>query len=133
MSKVFFNELEIPKLNINLEVDSGSHAQQTAKIISSFEPILEKEKPNVVLLVGDVNLTLACSLVASKMGIKIAYVEAGLRSFNWVMPEEINSVITDGLPDYLFTTSKDANLNLEKEGGRNTKIKETGSSTISSL
>ena len=131
MSKVFFNELEIPKLNINLEVDSGSHAQQTAKIIS---PCLHGHKPsNVVLLGGDVNLTLACSLVASKMGIKIAYVEAGLRSFNWVMPEEINSVITDGLPDYLFTTSKDANLNLEKEGGRNTKIKETGSSTISSL
>lgn len=133
MSDIFFEELGIPKPDINLGVGSGSHAQQTAKIMELFEPILDKEKPDFVLVVGDVNSTLACSLVASKMGIKIVHIEAGLRSFNWSMPEEINRVVTDRLSDFLFTTEKDANDNLKKEGIDESKVFFVGNVMVDTL
>jgi len=116
MSKTFFDSLEISSPNYNLDVGSGSHGEQTAKIMEAFEPILEKEKPNLVLVVGDVNSTIACALVASKMHIKIAHVEAGARSFNKKMPEEINRVLTDHISDFLFAHSYQSYKNLFKEG-----------------
>jgi UDP-N-acetylglucosamine 2-epimerase (non-hydrolysing) len=122
MSDIFFKELKIPKPNINLNVGSLSHAQQTALIMERFEKVLIKEKPNLVLVVGDVNSTLACALTANKMHIKVAHVEAGMRSFDRRMPEEINRVLTDQLSDYLFTTQKSDNENLIKEGMPRNKI-----------
>jgi len=102
MSDVFFQNLRIPKPDIYLNVGSASHAVQTAKIMIAFESTVLEQKPDLIIVVGDVNSTLACSLVASKMNIKIAHVEAGLRSFDRTMPEEINRTITDSLSDYLF-------------------------------
>lgn len=116
MSETFFDELGIPKPDYHLNVGGGSHAEQTAKIMIAFEEICGKEKPDVVLVVGDVNSTLACSIVAKKMKIKVAHVEAGLRSFDLDMPEEINRMVTDAITDYFFTTEKAANDNLIKEG-----------------
>ena len=133
MSKLFFEELGIPKPDIYLGVGSGSHAKQTAEIMKRFEGVLVREKPDLVIVVGDVNSTLACSLVASKLHIKVAHVEAGLRSYNWEMAEEINRVITDRLSDYLFTTSKNACENLEKEGIRKDKIFFVGNVMIDTL
>lgn len=116
MSDLFFNQLNIPKPEINLGVGSASHALQTARIMERFETICLNIKPDMVLVVGDVNSTAACSLVASKMEIKTAHYEAGLRSHDRSMPEEINRIVTDAICDYFFTTSKDANENLIKEG-----------------
>lgn len=116
MSDLFFRDLGLPDPNIYLGVGSGTHAFQTAKIMTEFEAILIKEKPALVIVVGDVNSTLACSIVASKSSIQIAHVESGLRSFDRAMPEEINRIVTDHLSDFLFTTCRDANENLEKEG-----------------
>ncbi|MHC4269569.1 MAG: UDP-N-acetylglucosamine 2-epimerase [Planctomycetota bacterium] len=121
MSKLFFDELELPKPDINLEVGSGPHAFQTAEIMKSFEPIL-LEQPDYVLVVGDVNSTIACSLTASTLGVKIIHVEAGLRSFDRTMPEEINRVLTDAISDILFTTEKSGNENLVREGISEEKI-----------
>jgi UDP-N-acetylglucosamine 2-epimerase (non-hydrolysing) len=105
MSKVFFDELQIPEPDYNLNVGSGSHAKQTSKIMYKFENVCKKEKPEIVVVVGDVNSTLACSIVVSKMpDIKLAHVESGLRSFDREMPEEINRIVTDVLSDYLFCT-----------------------------
>jgi len=116
MSSVFFRHLKIPRADIRLRVGSASHAVQTARIMTSFEKALLRERPDLVVVVGDVNSTLACSLVASKLHIKIAHVEAGLRSFDPRMPEEINRKITDTLSDYLFVTEPSALKNLKKEG-----------------
>lgn len=133
MSKIFFDNLDIPKPDINLEVGSGSHAWQTAQIMMLFEKVLLEEKPDLVMVVGDVNSTIACSLTAIKMHIKIAHVEAGLRSQNWKMPEEINRVLTDRMSDFLLTTSRGANENLIMEGIDDKKIFFVGNTMIDSL
>ena len=133
MSKLFFDDLELPKPDIYLGVGSGSHAEQTAKIMIEFEKVCEKEKPDVVVVVGDVNSTAACSMVASKMWIPIAHVEAGLRSFDRKMPEEINRIITDTLSDYLFVTEKSGINNLMNEGIPQAKIHFVGNVMIDSL
>jgi UDP-N-acetylglucosamine 2-epimerase (non-hydrolysing) len=116
LSKVFFDELGIPHPDVNLNVGSGSHAQQTAAIIAAFEPVLIEHKPDVLIVVGDVNSTLACALVASKLDVPVAHVEAGLRSFDRTMPEEINRLLTDQISDYLFTSEPGAEENLRREG-----------------
>ena len=133
MSDIFFGELGIPAPNINLEVGSGSHALQTASIMAKFEPVCECEKPDWVVVVGDVNSTLACTLVCSKLGIKVAHVEAGLRSFDRTMPEEVNRIVTDALADLLLTPSADANDNLKHEGISESKIKLVGNVMIDAL
>ena len=133
MSDIFFKELGIPEPDINLGVGSGSHAEQTARIIMAFEPVCIKEKPDWVVVVGDVNSTLACSLVAAKLGTKVAHVEAGLRSYDRSMPEEINRLVTDSLSDLLFTPSVDANQNLKREGINVKKIKLVGNIMIDTL
>jgi UDP-N-acetylglucosamine 2-epimerase (non-hydrolysing) len=133
MSEVFFKDLELPQPDINLEVGSGSHAVQTAKIMTSFEKVVLQQKPDLVVVVGDVNSTLACALVAAKLKIKVAHVEAGLRSFDKDMPEEINRLVTDSVSDYLFTTCEDANQNLKREGFSEDKIFFVGNVMIDSL
>ena len=133
MSKAFFDELEIPQPDINLEVGSGSHAQQTAAIMKCFEPVLLEYKPDAVLVVGDVNSTVACVLVAAKLGIKTIHVEAGLRSFDRSMPEEINRIVTDSICDILFVTEPSAVENLKKEGVSESKIHFVGNVMIDTL
>ena len=133
ISDVFFAQLDIPAPDVNLGVGSGSHAQQTAEIMSRFEPIVLERKPDVVLVYGDVNSTVAAALVCAKLGVKIGHVEAGLRSGDWTMPEEINRVVTDRLADLLFTPSEDADLNLEQEGVPAKKICRIGNVMIDSL
>lgn len=133
MSSVFFAELGIPAPDVNLEVGSGSHAVQTANIMIRFEPVCERERPDWVLVVGDVNSTMACALVASKMGIRVAHVEAGLRSFDRTMPEEINRLVTDSIADLLLTPSEDGNENLAHEGVPAAKIQLVGNIMIDSL
>lgn len=133
MSKVFFDDLEIPRPDINLEIGSGTHAAQTAGIMLAFEKLCLEEKPDLVLVVGDVNSTLACSVVASKLCIPVAHVEAGLRSGDRSMPEEINRLVTDTLSDYLFTTCRDADENLQKEGVSEEKIFFVGNVMIDTL
>lgn len=133
MSDIFFRELGIPAPDINLEVGSGSHAVQTANIMTKFEPVCVQEKPDWVVVVGDVNSTMACTLVCSKLGIKVAHVEAGLRSFDRNMPEEINRIVTDALADLLLTPSTDGDENLRKEGVPESKIKLVGNVMIDSL
>src|SRR6266567_5375306 len=108
MSDAFFRDLEIPEPDAHLEVGSGSHAAQTAAIMQAFEPVVGAEKPDWVIVVGDVNSTIACALVCAKLGVKVAHVEAGLRSRDRTMPEEINRILTDSISDLLFTTSQDA-------------------------
>jgi len=133
MSRLFFDELGIPKPDINLEVGSGSHAGQTAEIMKRFEKVCTDEDPTHVLVVGDVNSTIACALVASKLGIGIIHVEAGLRSFDRAMPEEINRVLTDAISDMLFTTEESGNENLLKEGVAAEKIHFVGNVMIDTL
>lgn len=117
LSDVFFRQLDLPRPDVALDVPRGSHAAATADVMREFDTALDRIAPaQLVLVVGDVNSTLAAALVAVKRGIRVAHVEAGLRSFNWAMPEEINRVITDRISDYLFTPSADANKNLEREG-----------------
>ncbi|QSA98939.1 non-hydrolyzing UDP-N-acetylglucosamine 2-epimerase [Methylococcus sp. EFPC2] len=116
MSDVFFEELEIPKPDHYLDVGSGSHAEQTAKVMTRFEKVCEEEKPDLVIVVGDINSTLACSIVAKKANIKLAHVEAGLRSRDLAMPEEINRMVTDAISDYFFVTEKSGVENLLHEG-----------------
>ncbi|HEX9917409.1 MAG TPA: UDP-N-acetylglucosamine 2-epimerase (non-hydrolyzing) [candidate division Zixibacteria bacterium] len=133
MSGAFFKELGLPEPDLNLEAGSGSHAVQTAKIMIAFEEVLLKHKPDLVVVVGDVNSTLACALVAVKLKIKVAHVEAGLRSFDKGMAEEINRVVTDSISDYLFTTCEDANQNLIREGISLDQIFFVGNVMIDSL
>lgn len=133
MSDVFLKELDLPKPNINLDVGSGSHAWQTAQIMQRFEPVLTDYRPDWVIVPGDVNSTLACALVASKLGIKVAHVEAGLRSFDRTMPEEVNRVLTDHVADLLFTTEESGNRNLRSEGIPESKISFVGNTMIDTL
>lgn len=133
MSEIFFSDLGIPEPRINLNVGSGSHAFQTANIMLSFEKVLEDLRPDLVIVVGDVNSTAACAITAKKMGIKVAHVEAGLRSFDRSMPEEINRILTDSISDFLFTTEASANENLEREGVDAKKIFFVGNTMIDSL
>jgi len=133
MSDVFFSQLEMPSPDVNLGVGSGSHAQQTAEVMSKFEPVVLERKPDVVLVYGDVNSTVAAALVSAKLGIRIGHVEAGLRSFDWTMPEEINRVVTDRLADLLFTPSEDGDVNLAHEGVPGKRIFRVGNVMIDSL
>jgi UDP-N-acetylglucosamine 2-epimerase (non-hydrolysing) len=133
MSDIFFGELGIPASDINLGVGSGSHAVQTANVMTKFEPVCEQERPDWVIVVGDVNSTMACTLVCAKMGIRVAHVEAGLRSFDRTMPEEVNRIVTDSLADLLLTPSPDADENLRREGVAETKIKLVGNVMIDAL
>ena len=116
MSKVFFDDLELPKPDYFLGTGSGTHAEQTAKVMVEFERVCIEERPDIVVVVGDVNSTLACSITARKLNIKVAHVEAGLRSGDMTMPEEINRIVTDSISDYLFVTEKSGVDNLLKEG-----------------
>ncbi|MGW8249891.1 MAG: non-hydrolyzing UDP-N-acetylglucosamine 2-epimerase, partial [Anaerolineales bacterium] len=133
MSDVFFQDLNLPQPDINLEVGSGSHAEQTAQIMQRFEPVLQSEKPDLVLVVGDVNSTLACSLVAAKLHVTVAHVEAGVRSFDRRMPEEINRLVTDTLSDLLFTPSRYADQNLLRQGIPTEKIHFVGNVMVDSI
>ena len=133
MSSVFFDDLGIPAPGINLGVGSGSHAVQTAAVMARFEPVCESERPAWVVVVGDVNSTLACTLVCAKLGIKVAHVEAGLRSFDRGMPEEVNRIVTDALADLLLTPSVDGDANLKREGIPESRIRFVGNVMIDAL
>jgi UDP-N-acetylglucosamine 2-epimerase (non-hydrolysing) len=133
MNHQYFDALGIPAPDINLEVGSGSHAAQTAEIMRRFEPVLDEQKPSAVLVVGDVNSTLACALVAAKKGIPVIHVEAGLRSFDRSMPEEINRVLTDQISDLLFTTEREGRANLLREGIADERIHFVGNVMIDTL
>lgn len=133
MSDDFFHDLGIPEPDINLEVGSGSHAEQTARIMMAFEPACLEHRPDWVIVVGDVNSTIACALTAKKLGIRVAHVEAGLRSRDMSMPEEINRLCTDAISDILFTTDSTADDNLCKEGVADERIHFVGNTMIDSL
>jgi len=133
MSDVFFQQLRIPPPDVNLGVGSGTHSRQTAEIMSRFEPVLHERKPDAVLVYGDVNSTAAAALVCAKERLKVGHVEAGLRSFDRSMPEEINRLVTDQLADLLFTPSEDGDLNLQREGVAPEKIHRVGNVMIDSL
>ena len=133
MSKLFFDELDMPRPDINLEVGSGSHAAQSAQVMLRFEPLIDQFKPDWVLVPGDVNSTLACALVAVKLGVRVAHVEAGLRSFDRTMPEEINRLLTDQISDLLLTHSPEAKDNLIREGVAPEKIHFVGNTMIDTL
>lgn len=133
MSEIFFEELDIRPPDVNLEVGSGSHATQTAQIMTAFEPVLERFAPDIVLVVGDVNSTVACGLVTAKAGPMLGHVEAGLRSRDWSMPEEINRVVTDRLSDLMFAPSVDAIDNLTAEGYRTDQMHLVGNVMIDTL
>jgi len=133
MSDIFFKQLEIPTPDINLEVGSGSHAVQTAQIMMRFEETVIKAKPDIVLVYGDVNSTVAAALVCAKLGVKVGHVEAGLRSFDRTMPEEINRLMTDQIADVLFTPSQDGDENLFREGIAKHKIHFVGNVMIDTL
>jgi len=133
LNSQFFRALEIPDPDVNLEVGSASHAVQTAEILRRFEPVLDQERPAAVLVVGDVNSTLACALVAAKKGVAVIHVEAGLRSFDRAMPEEINRVLTDQISDLLFITEKSARGNLLREGIPESRIHFVGNVMIDTL
>lgn len=133
MSKSFFHDLRLPEPYIYLGVGSGTHAEQVGKLMIEFEKVCFKERPDMVVVVGDVNSTIACALVASKLLIPVAHIEAGLRSFDRTMPEEINRILTDQLSDYLFTTCEDANRNLRREGIPESKIFFVGNVIIDTL
>jgi UDP-N-acetylglucosamine 2-epimerase (non-hydrolysing) len=133
MSELFFTELGIPEPDVNLEVGSGSHAVQTAEIMKRFEPVVLGYKPDFVLVVGDVNSTIACGLVAVKLGVKLVHVEAGLRSFDRSMPEEINRILTDSISDLLFVTEPSGIDNLLREGIAPDKMHLVGNVMIDTL
>jgi UDP-N-acetylglucosamine 2-epimerase (non-hydrolysing) len=133
MSAIFFRDLALPQPDLYLGVGSGSHAQQTAKIMLAFEEVVLHERPDWVIVVGDVNSTVACALVCAKIGINVAHVEAGLRSFDRTMPEEINRLVTDQLASLLFTPSPDADEHLLREGIAPERIRFVGNVMIDSL
>src|SRR4030095_4062640 len=130
MSEAFFQDLQIPRPDINLEVGSGSHSEQTARIMIAFEQTLMKHPADWVVVVGDVNSTMAAAIVAAKHSVRVAHIEAGLRSFDRTMPEEINRVVTDALADLLLTPSRGANDNLIREGIAPEKIRLVGNVLI---
>ena len=133
MSQIFFEEFGIPKPDVYMGVGSGSHAVQTGKIMMAFEKVIMEHKPDLVVVVGDVNSTVACAIVGSKLWIPVAHVEAGIRSFDRAMPEEINRILTDVISDYLFTRTEEGNENLRKEGIPDEKIFLVGDITIDTL
>lgn len=133
MSDSFFTQLELPEPDVNLGIGAGSHAEQTGRTMIEFEKVLLEHAPDVVVVVGDVNSTIACSLVATKMGVRVAHVEAGLRSFDRTMPEEINRILTDAIADDLFTTEQAGNDNLRREGVPDHKVHFVGNVMIDSL
>ena len=133
MSDVFFQDLGMPAPDAHLGAGSGSHAQQTAKIMVEVEPVILRENPDVVVVAGDVNSTLAVALVAAKLGVAVAHIEAGLRSWDWRMPEEVNRVLTDRISELLFTPSRDADENLAKEGIDHGRVHFVGNVMIDSL
>ena len=133
MSDVFFDELGIPEPDHHLEVGSASHAVQTARIMEAFEPVLLAEKPDIVVVAGDVNSTVACALVAAKLGAQVAHIEAGLRSRDWDMPEEVNRVVTDRLSQYLLAPSQDGVDNLRAEGYPDESIHLVGNVMVDTL
>jgi UDP-N-acetylglucosamine 2-epimerase (non-hydrolysing) len=133
MSKIFFEELEIPEPDFNLGIHGGSHSRQVAGIMTAFEEVLLEEKPDLVLVPGDVNSTMAATLVASKMGIRVGHIESGLRSFDRTMPEEINRMVTDILADMLFVSEPSGLKNLQHEGIDEKKIHYVGNVMIDSL
>jgi UDP-N-acetylglucosamine 2-epimerase (non-hydrolysing) len=133
MSQLFFDELEIPRPDYELEVGSASHAVQTAEIMKRFEPVLQQELPDAVVVVGDVNSTIACALTSVKMGIPVAHVEAGLRSFDRSMPEEINRVLTDAISQWLFVSERSGLENLRREGVGEERIFFVGNVMIDTL
>jgi UDP-N-acetylglucosamine 2-epimerase (non-hydrolysing) len=133
MSELFFRQLNIPQPDLNLEVGSGSHAVQTAEIMKRFEPVVLKRKPEWVVVVGDVNSTIACGLVAKKLGVKLAHVEAGLRSFDRTMPEELNRLLTDAISDVLFVSEPSGLQNLRNEGIPDEKVHFVGNVMIDTL
>ncbi len=133
MSGLFFEQLGLPKPDVNLGVGGGSHAIQTARIMELFEPILLADNPDLVVVVGDVNSTIACALTAAKLCIPVAHIEAGLRSFDRAMPEEINRILTDSIADILYTTEPSANENLRKEGVDERRIQFVGNLMIDCL
>lgn len=133
MSDAFFEDLGMPRPDVHLGIGSGSHAVQTAGIMTAFEPVVLEDRPDWLVVVGDVNSTIACALVCSKLGVKVAHVEAGLRSRDRSMPEEINRILTDSISDLLLTTSHDADENLKHEGIPNEKVRFVGNVMIDSL
>lgn len=133
MNRFFFDDLDIPRPDVNLEVGSGSHAVQTAEIMRRFEPVVLDFKPDYVIVVGDVNSTIACGLVAVKLGVKLCHVEAGLRSFDLTMPEEINRILTDRISDLLFVTEQSGIDNLRNEGIDSQKVHFVGNIMIDTL
>src|SRR5690349_5808338 len=133
LSGVFFEQLGMPAPDVNLEVGSGSHAWQTAEIMRRFEAVVLERRPDVVVVYGDVNSTLAAALVCAKLVIPVAHVEAGLRSFDRTMPEEINRIVTDSLSEFLFTPSADGDENLGREGVPGKKIFRVGNAMIDTL
>ena len=133
MSKIFFEDLELPEPDIYLGVGSGSHAEQTARVMVEFEKIVLGDRPDLIIVVGDVNSTIACSITGSKLWIPVAHVEAGLRSFDLRMPEEINRMVTDILSRFCFTTSPEAEINLKREGVGEERIFFVGNIMIDSL
>ena len=133
MSESFFADLGIPRPDINLEVGSASHAEQTARIMLAFEQVLLDQRPDWVVVVGDVNSTMAATLVAAKLNVRVAHIEAGLRSRDRQMPEEINRLVTDALADLLLTPSRDADENLRREGIAPEKIRFVGNVMIDTL
>lgn len=133
LSRIFFDQLQIPRPDVTLEVGSASHARQTGEIMTRFEPVVMEWEPDVVVVVGDVNSTVACALVATKLGARVAHVEAGLRSFDRTMPEEINRLLTDAISDFLFVTEPTGVANLRREGIAEEKIHLVGNVMIDSL
>src|SRR5258707_1308686 len=133
LSDIFFRQMGIPAPDFNLGVGSGSHASQTAEVLKRVEPVLIEQKPDLVIVVGDVNSTIAVSLAAVKLGIRVAHVEAGLRSFDRTMPEEINRVLTDAIADYLFVTEEDGVKHLLQEGRSRESVFLVGNVMIDSL
>src|SRR5437667_10514186 len=133
MSDIFFSQLAMPAPDVNLEVGSGSHAQQTAEVMRRFESIVLELKPDMVVVYGDVNSTMAAALVCAKLQVPVAHVEAGLRSFDRTMPEEVNRLVTDQLADILFSHCEDADINLQCEGVSPNKIHNVGNVMIDSL
>ncbi|MFO0891129.1 MAG: UDP-N-acetylglucosamine 2-epimerase (non-hydrolyzing) [Isosphaeraceae bacterium] len=133
MSRLFFEELKIPQPDIDLGVGSGSHAAQTAEVMRRFEPVLLEQRPDAVVVVGDVNSTLACALTAVKEGVPVAHVEAGLRSFDRTMPEEINRILTDSISHWLFVTEPSGVANLAREGAAQDRIFLVGNLMIDTL
>ena len=133
MDRLFFEELELPDPNYNLDVGSGTHAGQTAKIMTGVEDVLVKESPDIVLVQGDTNTVMAGALAASKLHMRVGHIEAGLRSFNRRMPEEINRVVTDHISDYLFAPTESARENLLTEGIDDTKICVTGNTVVDAV